>query len=111
MQLRVARVLERPQVVAVERRARLFADQSAAEVYECGEAARRVELLLMLVVLMRMVGVVAVRVESDLGDESSEQVVDVVVERRRDRHVLAAERATHPPCFCIHTAPHGVQQQ
>jgi len=103
-------VLERPQVVAVERRARLFADQSAAEVYECGEAARRVELL-MLVVLMRMVGVVAVRVESDLGDESSEQVVDVVVERRRDRHVLAAERATHPPCFCIHTASHAVQQQ
>jgi len=108
-------VLERPQVVAVERRARLFADQSAAEVYERGEAARRVELLmLMLVVLMRVFGVVAVRVESDLGDESSEQVVDVVVERRRDRHVLAAERATHPPCFCIHTAPHAphaVQQQ
>ena len=89
--------LQRPQVVTVERRSRLHPDEFDEEVFDGGEAvwsggAGRVQACRRL----------AVWVETDLVNKSDQQVVDVMVQRRRHLDVLAAHCSTHAMSFCIY---------
>ena len=97
-------LLQRPQVVAVQRGARLFSDESQEEIASGGKAAWRAGVDGGWVLRDDSGFGLANWVETNLVNESYEEVVDVVVQCRWHLDVFAAHCTTHPTRLCMHNA-------